>query len=161
MKKFKLLVLAAITAIAFNSCSQMDAQKYNDTVVGLYDGYVSKLSADLDKVASEGTTKADAETALKNMTNNTDSCLKVMNGLKPSDDAKDFHTKIVAVLTTVKGEVIPEMQKLASLKGTDNVEEYNKAIDAYNATNDKITKLEDEAGKAQEAFAKKVNMEIK
>lgn len=161
MKKIKLLVLAAITAIAFNSCSQMDAQKYNDTVVGLYDGYVGKLSADLDKVAAESTTKADAEAALKNITNNTDSCLKVMNDLKPSDDAKDFHTKIVAVLTTVKAEVIPEMQKLASLKGTDNVEEYNKAIDAYNATNDKITKLEDEAGKAQEAFAKKVNMEIK
>lgn len=161
MKKIKVLVLALTTAVAFNSCSQMNAQKYNDTVVGLYDGYVTKLGSDLDKIASEGTTKEAAEAALKHMTTSTDSCIKVMNDLKPSDEAKDFHNKIVAVLTTVKGEVIPEMQKLASLKGTDNIDEYNKAIDGYNATNDKITKLEDEAGKAQEAFAKKVNMEIK
>jgi hypothetical protein len=160
MKKIKLLVLAAITAVAFNSCSQMNAQKYNETVVGLYSGYTNKLSSDLDKIAAEGTSKEAAEVALKNMTASTDSCLKVMNSLKPSDDAKDFHNKIVAVMNTVKTEVIPEMQKMASLKGTEDVTEYNKLIDGFNATNDKITKLEDEAGKAQEAFAQKVGMKV-
>lgn len=160
MNKFKLLVLAVIAALAFNSCSQQNAMQYNDTVVGLYSGYVNKLSADLDKIAAEGTSKEAAEVALKDMTASTDSCLKVMNGLKPSDEAKDFHNKIVAVMNTVKAEVIPEMQKMASMKGTENVEEYNKLIDGFNATNDKITKLEDEAGKAQEAFAQKVGMKV-
>lgn len=161
MNKFKTIVLAAVAAVTFNSCSQMNAQKYNDTVVGLYSGYVNKLSSDLDKIAAEGTSKENAEAALKSMNSSTDSCLKVMGGLKPSDDAKDFHNKIVAVLNTVKTEAIPEMQKLVSLKGTDNVEEYNKIIDGYNTTNDKISKLEDEAGKAQQEFAKKVGMEIR
>ncbi len=160
MNKFKTLVLAAAAALAFNSCTQQNAQKYNETVVGLYAGYVNNFGSDVNKITAEGTTKENAEAALKHMNVTTDSCLGVLNGLKPSDDAKDFHNKVVAVLNTVKAEAIPELQQLASLKGTDNVDAYNKVIDSYNATSDKISKLEDEAGKAQEAFAHKVGMKI-
>ena len=50
---------------------------------------------------------------------------------------------------------------MADGKASENVDDYNKLVDEYNAIMEKIDKTEDEAIAAQKAYADKVGMRVK
>ena len=164
MKKVKLFFLFGVLAVTLYSCSQMNAQKYNDAVTGLYKNYTDKLTKDIEEVLNENTTKENSNVTIKHIETLTDSCLGVMNGLKPMEEAKQFHEKVIAVFNGVKSSFIPDAKKLIALKGAGNVaanvDEYNKLIEHINTTQTQLEKLESEAIKAQEDFAKKLGREL-
>lgn len=159
----KAVMIASIAAgsIFMTSCSQVNATKYNDTVVGLYDGFATKLSSNVQTIVDEKTTKEVAAATSKALETTTDSCIKVMNDLKPMSEAKAFHEKTIGIFTTVKTEFLPEIQKMVALKGTTDVNAYNKLVESITATSDKVNKQEGEVKALQLEFAKKVNLQIK
>ena len=160
MKKIATLLFTGILAVTLYSCTQMNAKKYNDTVTTLYKNYTDKLTADIEGILNDNTPKEASDAIVKRMEASTDSCIGVMNGLKPMDEAKQFHEKVVAVFNGVKSEFIPEAKKAIALKGSENIEAYNKLVEEINATQTKLEKLEDDAIKAQAEFANKVGSKL-
>ncbi len=155
------MTAAAVGLSVFaTSCNQMDAQKYNNTVVGIYSAYSSQLTSKVNTLVSGSTSKEALEANFKALEKTTDSCIAVMEGLKPVADAKLFHEKTTTLFKTVKSDFLPEMKKMAELKGTENIEAYNKLVDEINATSQKISAQENEVNAAQVAFAQKVGMKV-
>lgn len=158
---YKISSIIVLLAITLFSCSQVSEKKYNDTVANMYASYSTSLSTKMNKIASESADKTTALAEVKGIEQSTDSCIKVMNGLHPSDKAKDFHEKVLTVMKTMKTEFVPLANKMAAMKGSDNIEEYNKMIEEFNTMATKLTKVEEDAQAAQRDYVAKVGMEIR
>ena len=160
--KTRTLSLALVALIALASCSQMNEQNYNDTVVNMYSAYSSRLSATtLVNTISGGASKQKMLADIKNVERATDSCINVMNGLKPSKEAKDFHQKVLAVFQTVKSDFVPLANKITNMDADQDVAAYNKLVEEYNNLNTKIDRAETEAQTAQQVYVAKIGMKIK
>lgn len=157
---YKISSVIILLALTLFSCSQVSEKKYNDTVANMYAAYSTTLSAKMNKITSESADKSTALAEVKGIEQSTDSCINVLNGLHPSDKAKNFHEKVLTVLHTMKSEFVPLANKMAAMKGSDNVEEYNKLIESFNNMATKLTKEEEEAQSAQRDYVAKVGMEI-
>lgn len=161
MKKIKItfLTLVATVAIAFTACGGSNVN-YNETVVNLYDRYITQMSNMIGETSSD-TDIATKKAAISSLENLTDSCTAVMAKLEPNEDAKGFHEAVTKLYATIKSDFIPVYNKLLAIENPEeDVDEYNKLIDEVNAVSEKVSKLEDEAIKAQTEFAKKVNMKV-
>ncbi|WP_118975562.1 hypothetical protein [Taibaiella koreensis] len=158
MKKCIFILAAAL--VLFSACSQMSEKKYNDTVANMYTAYATNFASKVT-AASSGTDKEKSMSELKSITKSTDSCISVMNGLKPSEAAKDFHEKVLKMFQIVKTDYVPAAEKLLNLNGSQDVEAYNKAIEAFNAAVNKINTGESDAQTAQRTYAAKVGIKIK
>jgi hypothetical protein len=145
-----------------SSCKQVSSQQYNDTVVNMYSSYTTKLSSGLTVLGSTTADAAKKQAAAEQIDRLTDSCTKVMNELKPVEEAKDFHTKMLQVYQAVKTDLVPLGRRIAAIpKPEDNVDAYNKLAEELDATSEKLDALETETQNAQAAFAAKVNMRVK
>lgn len=142
------------------SCSQMNEQKYNETVVDMYDSYSNSVVGKMSAVGSTSD-KQKVLADIKSIEKTTDSCIGVMKGLKPSEEAKDFHQKVLAVFQTVKSDFVPLAGKIAGTDANQDVDAYNKLVDDYNNLSTKIDQAESAARTAQMAYAAKVGMQIK
>ena len=158
--KATLTSVLAIIAISLFSCKQATEKSYNDTVVNMYGNYVNTLSSKMDKISDEKIDKAAAAVAVKEITQTTDSCIAEMNKLKPSEDAKDFHNKVVAVFQLIKSDIVPVANKMNDLKGSEDINSYNKLIEEYNAAQSKLDAAETAAQTAQQAYAAKLGTHI-
>lgn len=159
MKTINMTIMAVVTAIAFTACSSDG--NYNDTVVNLYEQY----STEMERVIGETNSDADASvklSAIERFDKLTDSCSTVMNGLKPNEDAKDFHHAVTELYSVIKSDFIPVYKRLLAIENPDdNVDEYNQLVDEANAVADKVSTQEDKAIRAQNEFAQKVNMQLR
>lgn len=158
--KNRIFSLVTVAVIALASCNQMSEQKYNDTVVNMYSAYSNRITAEAGELSSS-TDKARSLSVVKAIQKTTDSCITVMNGLKPSEAAKDFHQKVLTVFQTVKNEFVPAAQKLAEVQGSQDVEAANKLVEAFNIMATKLDKVETDAITAQKDYGQKVGMQIK
>ncbi len=159
MKKTTTIALLLSFAVFITACNNQ--VKYNDTVVNLYENYTTQITDQFQKIADEKIKKEDALVIVAALEKKTDSCIGVMNDLKPSDEAKDFHNKVTGVFSGVKTDYLPLAKQLAELKGTSDVDAYNKLVEDMNKAEVKITTLESEAIAAQQVYASKVGMQIK
>lgn len=158
MKKSIFILLAAIAGL-LSSCNQMSEKKYNDTVANMYKSFAVTLANRMSGV-SGGDSKEVVLANLKSLNKTADSCIGVMNDLKPSEDAKDFHQKVVAMFQLIKTDFIPAAEKLTNLKGSQDVEAYNSAVSQMNEATTKITTEEAATQAAQRAYSAKVGMKI-
>lgn len=158
MKKSIFILLAAIVGL-LSSCNQMSERKYNDTVANMYKSFATTLATRMSGMS--GNESKDVILAnLKSLDKTTDSCIGVMNSLKPSEDAKDFHQKVVAMFQLIKTDFLPAAEKLTNVKGSEDVEAYNSAVSQMNEATSKITTQEAATQAAQRAYAGKVGMKI-
>ncbi|WP_118952168.1 hypothetical protein [Taibaiella helva] len=158
MKK-SIFILAAAILCLMASCNQMSEKKYNDTVANMYQGYASAFTAKMSTFGSSDN-KEQAMADLKSMAKTTDSCIGVMNGLKPSEDAKDFHQKVLGMFQLIKTDYVPAAEKLVSLKGSQDIDAYNNAVEQFNHVLTRINTEETATQAAQRAYASKVGMKI-
>ena len=156
MKKTLLALAAAV--FLFTSCKEMNATSYNETVVNLYNRYTTGVASDIQHIENTGMDKTKTLEAVTHLEKLTDSCITVMNGLKPTEEAKEFHQAEMNVYNLMKGEFIPLMKKMADAKG--NTDAYNNLVDSYNAMTQKLDKAESDAQTAQQAFAAKLGMKV-
>jgi uncharacterized protein YdcH (DUF465 family) len=158
--KNRILSLAALALIVLASCTQMNEQKYNDTVVNMYTTYSNSIGAKMSAIGNSSD-KQKSLADVKSIEKTTDSCINVMNGLKPSEEAKDFHQKVLAVFQTVKADFVPLADKITNIDASQDVDAYNKLVDEYNNLNTKIDQAETAAQTAQQVYVSKVGMKIK
>jgi len=142
------------------SCKQMNEQSYNDTVVNMYGGYINTLTSKMDNISNEGVDKATSAAGVQSIEKATDSCIAEMNKLTPSEDAKDFHNKVVAVFQLIKSDVVPMANKINELKGSTDVAAYNALITDYNSVQSKLEAAENAAQTAQAAYAAKIGSKL-
>lgn len=158
MKK-KIWALYLPVAFLAASCGQSETE-YNTKVVGLYSSYTNKLSASMDKILDvENKELAGAE--LKKLEMMTDSCVTVLNGLKPSEAAADFHKKVLVVFQTAQKQLLPLAARMAAASKADDPSVYNTLADDFNKAHKSISDAEDEARSAQQAYAAKVGADIR
>lgn len=154
-----ILSLSLATLVLLTACGGSNIS-YNDQVVNMHTRYTSEM----EKVINEANSKADAASKLKafeGFEKLTDSCTNVLNGLKPTEEAKGFHESVVALYASVKADYIPVYKKLLAIENPDaNVDAYNKLIDETNAASTKIDQLENAAMAAQREFAQKINSRL-
>ncbi|HEU4609322.1 MAG TPA: hypothetical protein VFS31_14495 [Chitinophagaceae bacterium] len=143
------------------SCSQMNEQKYNDTVVNMYTDYSNNMTSKANMLSGGSTDKVKATELVNAMQKTTDSCITVMDGLKPSDAARDFHEKVLTVFRTVKNDFLPSARKLAGMQGSGDVDAYNKLVEEFNNTTSKLDKVETEAQAAQQVYVNKIGMKLR
>jgi len=158
MKMTKTIALLLSFAVLISACKNQ--VNYNDTVVDLYGKYTTQLATQFEKIADEKTTKEAALAIVAELDKKTDSCTKVMNDLKPSEEAKDFHNKVTGLFGSVKTEYLPLAKQLAELKGDSNIDAYNKLIEDISKAEKKVTTLEGQAIAAQKVYADKVGMKV-
>lgn len=158
MKK-SIFVLAAAILCLMSSCNQMSEKKYNDTVANMYTSYAGTLMSKMSTVGNSDN-KEQATADLKSMAKTTDSCIGIMNGLKPSEDAKDFHQKVVGMFQLIKTDYLPVAEKLVNLKGSQDIDAYNNAVEQFNQVLTRINTEETATQVAQRAYASKVGMKI-
>lgn len=156
----KLLLNVAIAGVLFLAACKSSTVNYNDTVVNLYAKYTTELQS-LASNVENATDAAAKKAAIDRLSFITDSCTKVMNDLKPSDDAQKFHTSVTDLYATVKADFIPAYTKLLAIdKPEENVDAYNVVIEDVNKASQKITDLESKAMTAQREFAAKTNTRL-
>lgn len=159
MNTIKMTILAVVAALAFAACSAEG--NYNDTVVNLYEKYSSEMERVIDETNSDADASAKLA-AIERLSALTDSCTTVMSGLKPNEDAKDFHQAVTGLYDVIRSEFIPVYRSLLALEDTEeNIEEYNRLVDEANAVAEKLDAQEDKAISAQHEFAQKMNMQLR
>lgn len=155
----KTTLFILVVAVSLVACSSK--VNYNDTVVGLYGRY----NTEMKKIFTETNPEAAIDVkkaAIQRLETLTDSCTKVMEGLKPGADAKEFHQVLSDLYSTVKRDFLPPYKKLLAIANPDkNTDEYNKLIEEVNVASEKIGELEDKAITAQAEFARKANMKLR
>ncbi len=160
LMKNRMLTLVAAALLVLSSCSQMNEQKYNDTVVNMYSGYVTNISSEMAAVSSSSD-KQKSQAELKRIEQTTDSCIGVMNGLKPSDAAKEFHGKVLAVFQMIKTNFIPLASKMVRMDANGDADAYNKLVTEFTSLGVAIDQAESAAQSAQQAYASKIGMQMK
>ncbi len=155
----KRIILSVATAILLASCGGSNIN-YNDQVVALHAYYTGEM----DKAVTHANSTADAAAKIKSFETFellTDSCTKVLNELKPTEEAQDFHNAVIALYSSVKADYIPVYKKLLVIENPDaNLHAYNKLVDETNAASSKINQLENAAIAAQRVFAQKINSRL-
>lgn len=159
MKKIYLLLSVIILCLTL-SCNLQSAINYNETVVDLYEHYSDQVSTVIDDY-SDGediTSTFEKITALEKL---SDSCIQVMQKLKPAKEAENFHQETTKIYHIVKTNLIPQLRELIKLEETESPDElYNQKIDDLNQTIDAIEEQENKAIAAQEQFSKHSNFKI-
>ena len=156
----RLLVAAGLSlSLFFASCSQ--AVDYNNTVVKMHEQYSQRFQSGVNVISSteDAAKKQEAVAAIEKL---TDSCKDVLTKMEPSEDAANFHSKLVAFYGAIKTDLVPVVKKMSEIKADDtNVEATNKMVDEFNASFQKIVQMENDVRTAQQEFAAKANMKIK
>lgn len=156
----RLLVAAGLSlTLFFASCSQ--AVDYNDSVVKMHSMYSQRFQSGVGVISSteDMAKKQDAVAAIEKL---TDSCNDVLSKMKPTEEATEFHAKLVAFYGAVKTDLVPVVKKMAALKEDEtNVDAVNALSQEFNTATQKIVNMENDVIAAQRDFAAKANMKIK
>lgn len=159
IKKIYSLLSAIIVCLTL-SCNQQSAINYNDTVVDLYEHYSDQVSTVIDDYADGGELTSTLEKII-GLEILSDSCIQVMQNLKPAKEAENFHQETTKLYHLVKTNLIPQLRELIKLEETESSDElYNRKIDDLNQTIDAIEEQENKAIAAQEDFSKHSNLKI-
>ena len=89
--------------------------------------------------------------------------MKETKELKPNENAKQFHEKLLAVYTEVSTDFIPVVQKFMELKDAKDLaslKNMGDLIQQISKSSTKMIEAENEAMKAQREFSEKAGLKL-
>jgi hypothetical protein len=162
MKRIYLAFIGAVVMFSLNGCSggsgKMSSEKYNEAVVAIHTAAAKYYQKVMTKVGDESLSQEQKQLLADSVGIKTTEWYNQLNELKYPDVAQDLHTSLVSYLAFEKDSVVPVIQKL--ILSADE-KSYNETIEVFNKLVDRDDALNDAASKAQEEFAKKINMKLR
>ena len=125
-----------------------------------YSTFINSLNTDMQIVSQNEDTTLQNE-ARARLSRITDSCINVMNQLKVSEEAKDYHLAVNEVYNEVKYSYLPALNEALALKKVDSIGgDYNKAVATFSEVTAKVDKLQANAVQKQKDYVKKLDQKL-